>query len=92
MDSCGGDRELEASLVKALLDEPTDQTPASRRALFSRLADDYDTLSLMNELPESADAARDAIATLPDVSASTPSETATMLARVYRRTVQLLGQ
>lgn len=92
MDNCGSGRELEASLVKALLDEPTDQFPASRRALFSRLADDYDTLSLMNELPESADAARAAMATLPDASASSPCETATVLARVYRRAVQLLGQ
>ncbi|MEL7310181.1 MAG: hypothetical protein AAFN07_01610 [Pseudomonadota bacterium] len=57
-----------------------------------QMADDYESLSLMRELPESATMAQTAIAELPGVETLSPAETAQLLARIYRRAIQLAGQ
>ena len=57
-----------------------------------QMADDYESLALMRELPKSATMAQTAIAELPGVEMLSPAGTAQLLARIYRRAIQLAGQ
>ncbi|MEL7024779.1 MAG: hypothetical protein AAGL69_13650 [Pseudomonadota bacterium] len=61
-------------------------------AKLQRLADDYETLALMGELPETALPAQFAINDIPGANLLSKGETAQLLARIYRRAIQLAGQ
>ncbi len=84
--------DIELHIAQALVSNLDDVQRQAARSDFSRLADDYETLALMNELPDYANPAQAAVTEVPGVESLGSAETAALLGRVYRRAIQLAGQ
>lgn len=84
--------DIELRIAQALISDLDDEQRRAARSDFTRLADDYESLALMNELPHYASPAQAAVAEVPGVETLGSGETAALLGRVYRRAIQLAGQ
>ncbi|MEM6819345.1 MAG: hypothetical protein AAF578_11210 [Pseudomonadota bacterium] len=84
--------EIESQIAEELVSSLQGRDLQAALPEFSRLADDYESLALMNELPDYASPAQAALAEVPGIEALSSAETAALLSRVYRRALQLAGQ